>query len=126
MGKTVSPAEAACCSHSLLACWERWTDSTPQRWHSGVTITILGPLGPFVVELGAPRQYVATASLVLVVRCALGTVVGYAEVGRLQTAGVEREVYREITRGRPRRACVVLSFLRAKHYPFDPATGRCR
>jgi hypothetical protein len=47
----------------------------------GVTITILGPLGPFVVELGAPRQYVATASLVLVVRCALGTVVGYPEWG---------------------------------------------
>ena len=54
----------------------------------GVTIAVLGQLGPFVTDLGAGRGYVASASLALVVVCAVGAVVGYAEVRRLQTADV--------------------------------------
>jgi hypothetical protein len=56
----------------------------------GLTIAVLGQLGPFVVGLGAPRGYVASASLALVVVCALGSVVGYAEVRRLQTGGLDQ------------------------------------
>jgi len=56
----------------------------------GVTIAVLGQLGPFVAGLGAPRQYVATASLVLVVVCGVGAIVGYAEVRRLQTGGLDQ------------------------------------
>jgi asparagine N-glycosylation enzyme membrane subunit Stt3 len=56
----------------------------------GVTIAVLGQLGPFVASLGARRGYVASASLVLVVVCALGAVVGYAEVRRLQTGGLDQ------------------------------------
>jgi hypothetical protein len=56
----------------------------------GVTIAVLGQLGPFVTGLGAPRPYVATASLALVVACGLGAVVGYAEVRRLQTGGLDQ------------------------------------
>lgn len=56
----------------------------------GLTVAVLGQLGPFVVGLGASRQYVATASLALVVGCAVGAVGGYAEVRRLQTSGVDQ------------------------------------
>lgn len=56
----------------------------------GLTIAVLGQLGPFVTELGGLPEYVATASLVLVVVCALGAILGYAEVRRLQTTAVER------------------------------------
>lgn len=54
----------------------------------GLTIAVLGQLGPFVTGLGAGRGYVATASLVTVVVCGLGAVLGYAEVRRLQTTAV--------------------------------------
>lgn len=54
----------------------------------GITLAVLGRLGPVVVGLGAAESYVATASLVLVIVAGCSAVVGYAEVRRLQTSAV--------------------------------------
>ena len=51
----------------------------------GMTLAVLGRLGPFVARLGASEGYVRTAALVLVVAAGCSAVVGYAEVRRLQT-----------------------------------------
>lgn len=51
----------------------------------GVTIAVLGRLGPFVAGMGADVDYVRAAALVLVVAAGASAVVGYAEVRRLQT-----------------------------------------
>ena len=51
----------------------------------GVTIAVLGRLGPFVAGMGADVDYVRAAALVLLVAAGGSAVVGYAEVRRLQT-----------------------------------------
>lgn len=51
----------------------------------GLTLAVLGRLGPFVAGRGAGEGYVRTAALVLVVVAGCSAVVGYAEVRRLQT-----------------------------------------
>lgn len=55
----------------------------------GLTIAVLGRLGPAVVGLGAGATYVRRAALALVVVAGASAVVGYAEVRRLQTTPVE-------------------------------------
>lgn len=55
----------------------------------GVTIAILGRLGPFVVGMGAAPTYVRRGALALVVAAGASAVVGYAEVRRLQTTPEE-------------------------------------
>lgn len=56
----------------------------------GVTLAVLGRLGPFVAGMGASEGYVQTAALVLLVVAGCGAVVGYAEVRRLQTSSGEK------------------------------------
>jgi hypothetical protein len=51
----------------------------------GLTLAVLGRLGPFVTRLGAGEGDVRTAALVLVIAAGCSAVVGYAEVRRLQT-----------------------------------------
>jgi hypothetical protein len=55
----------------------------------GLTLAVLGRLGPFVTGLGAAAGYVRTGALVLVVAAGCSAVVGYAEVRRLQTTPAE-------------------------------------
>ncbi|GAB7094351.1 hypothetical protein JCM30237_15030 [Halolamina litorea] len=53
----------------------------------GVTIAVVGQLGPYVDGLGASEGYVRTAALVVLVAAGLSAVVGYAEVRRLESPG---------------------------------------
>lgn len=54
----------------------------------GVTLAVVGQLGPFVAEMGASDGYIQWAALVLLVVAGGSAVVGYAEVRRLQTTAV--------------------------------------
>lgn len=54
----------------------------------GVTIAVVGRLGPFVAGMGASEGYVQAAALVLLVSAGFGAVIGYAEVQRLRSGPV--------------------------------------
>lgn len=51
----------------------------------GVTLAVVGQLGPFVAGIGAGEEYVRTAALALLVAAGCSSILGYAEVRRLQT-----------------------------------------
>lgn len=54
----------------------------------GVTVAVIGQLGPFVSGMGASEGYVQAGALVLLIAAGCAAVVGYAEVRRLQTRSV--------------------------------------